>query len=122
MVGSVGSVTGAVGSVTGAVASVTGAVGSVTAPVTVGTNNDKTGYALSNTGIDALFTRQLTEAYAADGAAPTVTQALMLIQQMLGDFEISGTTLTVKKLNGSTTAATFTLNDGTTPTGITRAS
>jgi len=31
----------------GAVASVTGAVGSVTAPVTVGTNNDKTGYALT---------------------------------------------------------------------------
>jgi len=31
----------------GAVASVTGAVGSVTSPVTVGTNNDKTGYSLS---------------------------------------------------------------------------
>jgi hypothetical protein len=31
----------------GAVASVTGAVGSVSAPVTVGTNNDKTGYALT---------------------------------------------------------------------------
>lgn len=31
----------------GAVASVTGAVGSVTSPVTVGTNNDKTGYALA---------------------------------------------------------------------------
>ena len=71
--GAVGSVTGAVGSVTGAVgsvsgdvsgkvlgggagtitgdgvraASVTGAVGSVTAAVTVGTNNDKTGYSLS---------------------------------------------------------------------------
>lgn len=33
----------------GAVASVTGAVGSVASPVTVGTNNDKTGYALSVT-------------------------------------------------------------------------
>jgi hypothetical protein len=31
----------------GAVASVTGAVGSVTSPVTVGTNNDKTGYSLA---------------------------------------------------------------------------
>lgn len=54
--GSVGSVTGAVGSVTGnvggnvvgSVGSVTGAVGSVTAAVTVGTNNDKTGYSLSS--------------------------------------------------------------------------
>jgi hypothetical protein len=53
--GSVSSVTGAVGSVTGAVASVTGNVGgnvvgsvaSVTAGVTVTTNNDKTGYSLT---------------------------------------------------------------------------
>ena len=112
---------GAVGSVTGAVGSVTGAVGSVTAGVTVTTNNDKTGYTLSNAGVDALYTRQLTEAYAADGAAPTVAQALMLIQQMLGDFAITGTTLTVKKVDGSTTAGTFTLNDGTSPTSITRA-
>jgi hypothetical protein len=43
----VGSVTGAVGSVTGSVGSVTGAVGSVTSGVTVTTNNDKTGYALT---------------------------------------------------------------------------
>jgi hypothetical protein len=54
--GAVGSVTGAVGSVTGAVGSVTGNVGgnvvgsvaSVTAGVTVTTNNDKTGYALTS--------------------------------------------------------------------------
>ena len=37
----------AVASVSGAVGSVTGAVGSVTAAVTVGTNNDKTGYSLT---------------------------------------------------------------------------
>ncbi len=81
----------------------------------------KTGYALSTTGIDALFTRQLTEAYAADGAAPTVAQSLMLIQQMLGDFSISGTTLTVRKVDGSTSAATFTLNSSSAPTALTRA-
>ncbi len=45
----VASVTGSVGSVTGSVGSVTGAVGSVTSPVTVGTNNDKTGYTLTVT-------------------------------------------------------------------------
>jgi hypothetical protein len=120
--GSVGSVTGAVGSVTGDVGgNVTGSVGSVTGGVTVTTNNDKTGYALSNTGIDALFTRQLTEAYAADGVAPTVAQALMLIQQSIGDFSISGTTLTVKKLDGTTTAATYTLDDANNPVSRTRA-
>lgn len=47
LTGSVASVSGAVGSVAGAVGSVTGAVGSVTAGVTVTTNNDKTGYALT---------------------------------------------------------------------------
>lgn len=129
----VGSVTGAVGSVTGAVGSVTGAVGSVTGAVTVGTNNDKTGYtvstvsdktgySLSNAGIDALFTRQLTESYAADGSAPTVAQALMLIQQRMTEFGVASTTLTIKKLDGSTTAATLTLNDASAPTAVTRAS
>jgi hypothetical protein len=63
----------------------------------------------------------MTESYSADGAAPTLAQALFLIQQQLGDFAISGTTLTVKKIDGSTTAATFTLNDATTPTAETRA-
>ena len=117
-----GNLSGSVGSVSGAVGSVTGAVGSVTAGVTVTTNNDKTGYALSNTGIDALFTRQLTESYAADGAAPTVAQALMAIQQFLQEKAASGTALTVKQLDGSTTAMTFLLNDGTSPTSITRTS
>lgn len=69
--GSVGSVSGAVGSVTGNVGgnvsgsvasvvgnvdgNVAGSVASVTAPVTVGTNNDKTGYALSAAGIQAIW-------------------------------------------------------------------
>lgn len=61
--GSVGSVTGNVGgNVVGSVASVTGNVGgnvvgsvaSVTAAVTVGTNNDKTGYTLSTAGQNAV--------------------------------------------------------------------
>jgi len=132
--GTVGSVTGAVGSVTGAVGSVTGAVGSVTSGVTVTTNNDKTGYtvstlsdktgmSLSAAGIDALFTRALTESYSVAGAAPTVAQSLMLLQQLLGGkFTISGTTLTVYKLDGTTVAATFTLNDASAPTGLLRAS
>lgn len=50
-----GSLSGSVGSVTGAVGSVTGAVGSVTAAVTVGTNNDKTGYGLSAAAVQAIW-------------------------------------------------------------------
>jgi hypothetical protein len=112
--GAVGSVTGAVGSVTGAVGSVTGAVGSVTADVTLAAAEE-------NAIADAVRARQLTEGYAADGVAPTLQQALFMIQQMLTEMSISGTTMTVKKIDGATTAATFTLDDATTPTSITRA-
>ena len=57
----------------------------------------------------ALLTTALTESYAADGVAPTLSQVLFLIQQQLSESAISGTTKTVKKLDGSTTTATFTL-------------
>lgn len=79
--------------------------------------------ALAGDDIDADFTTtQLTESYAADGSAPTVAQALLMIQQMLTEMSIAGTVATVKKLDGSTTAATFTLNDASSPSSITRAS
>lgn len=71
--------------------------------------------------LTALFTTALTESYNADGAAPTVAQALFLMIAFLMERSISSTTLTAKKLDGSTSAATFTLNDATTPTAITRA-
>lgn len=67
-----------------------------------------------------MFKTQLTENYAADGTAPTIEQALFLIQQYLGEFSISGATNTVKKLDGSTTAASFLLNSSSNPTGSTR--
>jgi hypothetical protein len=69
----------------------------------------------------AVLGTQMTEDYAADGTAPTLLQAIYLIQQSIGDFSISGTTLTVKKLDGSTPAATYTLDDATNPTSRTRA-
>ncbi len=70
---------------------------------------------------DVWSTDALTEAYAADGAAGTPAQLLYEILQSLTEFAISGTTVTVKKRDGSTTAATFTLDDATTPTSRTRA-
>lgn len=69
---------------------------------------------------DALLTTALTESYAANGAAPTVTQALMAIHQMLMQFAISGTSVTVKKLDNSTTAFVVTLDSATTPTSAVR--
>jgi hypothetical protein len=68
----------------------------------------------------ALLTTALTESYAADGVAPTLTQAVLLILQRLCDASLSGTTLTIKKLDGNTTAATLTTDDDTTPTSVSR--
>jgi hypothetical protein len=69
----------------------------------------------------AVLTTTLTESYATAGAAPTLAQAIMLIQQSLHQFSIASTTRTVKKLDTSTTAATFTLDSATAPTSTTRA-
>jgi hypothetical protein len=43
-----------------------------------------------------------------------------MIVQFLLERAVSGTTCTVKKVDGSTTLMTLTLNDGTSPTEITR--
>ena len=71
--------------------------------------------------VAAVMTTQMTESYAADGVAPTPAQSLFLIQQSLHEFTISGTTRTVKKIDGAATAATFTLDSDTAPTSTTRA-
>ncbi len=71
--------------------------------------------------VSSILTAAMTESYAAAGAAPTAAQALYMIQQAVTEFAIVGTTKTIKKLDGSTTAATQTLDDDTSPTSITRA-
>jgi hypothetical protein len=56
------------------------------------------------------FSIPLTESYAAVGVVPTPTQALLNILQMLTAASVSGSVMTVKKRNGSTTAYTLSLN------------
>lgn len=71
----------------------------------------------------AVFSTVMTEGYAADGAQGTLPQLLyMLWAAAAAEKVISGTTMTVKKLDGTTTAMTFVLNDATNPTSITRSS
>ena len=77
---------------------------------------------LAASAINEIWTTALTESYAADGAAGTGAQLLYMIFSGLGEFAISGTTLTAKKLDGSSTAMTFTLDSSTNPTSTTRAS
>jgi hypothetical protein len=68
----------------------------------------------------SVWTTALVEAYRATGATGTGAQLLYEILQNLTEFAISGTTKTVKKLDG-TTAKTYTTDDATAPTSITEA-
>ena len=91
--------------------------------VTVGTVNtvgDKTGYALTAAYDFAKGTVAMTEAYAANGAAPTPVQSLFALHQMMMQFSISGTSYTVRKLDNATTAFTVTLDDATNPSSAVR--
>ena len=70
---------------------------------------------------DVWATDTLTEAYASDGAAATPAQLLYMLWAGVNEFSISGPTITAKKLDGSTTAMTWTLDDSSSPTSRTRA-
>ena len=73
-------------------------------------------------GLTALWTTAQTESYASDGAAATPAQLLYMIYCTVGEFSISDTTITGKKVDGSTTAMTRTINRSSSPTSRTRAS
>jgi len=77
--------------------------------------------ALNSAAIDDVWeTDTLTETYASDGAIAKPSQLLYMILCAVSEFSISSTTVTGKKLDGSTTAMTWTLNDATSPTSRTR--
>jgi len=63
----------------------------------------------------------LADSVSADGAFPSVNQALYMIWQFLAERSVAGTTVTVTKPDGSTGLMTFTLDSGSSPTSITRA-
>lgn len=74
-----------------------------------------------NTQVDLSWTTQMADSVPSDGTISTREQATYQLLQLLSDFSISGTTMTVFKVDGSTTLITLTLDDGTNPTSITRA-
>jgi hypothetical protein len=93
-----------------------------TAPDNAGiTSNGNAISALNNITVSDVLTTQMTESYAADGTAPTLAQAIFLSMQNLQDFSFAGTTQTVRRIDGATTAATYTLDDAVAPTSKTRA-
>jgi hypothetical protein len=75
-----------------------------------------------NAVADALGVRTLpAETYAADGAVPTWAQMQYMIWAALAQFGVAGLTISAKKLDGTTEAMTFTLDDAVKPTSRVRA-
>jgi hypothetical protein len=68
----------------------------------------------------AIATTAMTEAYSTDGGTVTLAQGIYELLARDQEISISGTTMTVKKRDGSTTAYTLTLNDADAPTSVTR--
>ena len=86
---------------------------------------DTSDYAYATDSLEGLagsWTTALTESYASDGAAATPAQLLYMIYCTVGEFSIADTTITGKKVDGSTTAMTWTINSASSPTSRTRAS
>lgn len=57
---------------------------------------------------DAVGTRQIPDSYAADGAQPTIDQAILGTLQVLTEAVVSGATILIKKPDGTTNAMTIT--------------
>jgi hypothetical protein len=141
--GAVGSVTGAVGSVTGNVGgNVTGSVGSVLGGIntTAGVittldaldtaqdvEHDATQAAIADvptnaelaTAIITGLTTAIAEGYRSTNSTGSVRDILYEMLAALTQFGISGTLKTTKKLDGTTTAKTYTFDDATNPTSST---
>ena len=69
--------------------------------------------------VDDALKATLAEGYRATGAVGSVRDMLYEIIAHMGESSISATTKTLKKIDGSTTAKTYTLDSATTPTSIT---
>lgn len=70
--------------------------------------------------ITAAVTGTLEDSVPADGARPTIRQALYMVVQYLMERSVSGTTVTVNKVDGSTALLTLALDQSASPTSITR--
>lgn len=79
----------------------------------------------NNAGIAAISSAVLNampESYRASGAEGTMAQMMYEMVAHLGESSITGTEKVIRNIDHAATAATFTLNDSSAPTAITRAS
>jgi hypothetical protein len=75
--------------------------------------------AQAQTAVTSALTAALTEGYRGTGATGSVRDLLYEIIAHMGESSISSVTKTLKKLDGSTTAKTYTLDSSSAPTSIT---
>jgi hypothetical protein len=75
---------------------------------------------LNDASSSDILTTALTEAYAADGAPATLSQLLYMIWSMMNSLGFVLTVGTARKLDGSTPAMTFEIDDPDQPTDINR--
>lgn len=76
---------------------------------------------ISELVLSTTLSGELADSIPADGTRPSLLQAAYGMYQFLMEKSLSGTTLTVKKADGTTALMTFTLDSATNPTSITRA-
>lgn len=84
------------------------------------TNKAVSQEAINTEVVDVLRTDTLPDDYAAHEAQPTFAEAILAIHQFLFERSVSGTTVTVQKPDGTTSAMTLTLDDANNPTAVHR--
>jgi len=70
--------------------------------------------------VDALTVDVVADSIPADGSRPTISQAAYMLVQFMTEQSKSGTTVTVRKPDGSTQLFQLTLDSATDPTSVTR--
>ncbi len=104
----------------GALKTMIDAVNTITDGIQTDISNGTDGLGALKTLIDNQFTSALTESYAADGTAATVAELLYMVWSVLNSLKFVGTVGTARKLDGSTTAMSFAIDDADNPTDINR--
>lgn len=91
------------------------------AEATVTALNDLSAAEMNAEVVDVLRTDAIPDSINADGAAPTIAQAIYGMYQFLTERAVAGTTVTVNKPDGTSALMTLTLDDANNPSSITRA-
>lgn len=74
-----------------------------------------------NTNVETSLNATIADSIPADGTRPSIRQALYMTVQYLLERAVVGTTVTVKKADGTTALMTLTLDQSANPTSVTRA-